>query len=184
MVNLKPLAPLTPVLFSTTYIKGDLHEKHPTFLGIFDRPYQEGAGVILPERIKGIFSDPPEKPGFITFEWNPGTIFKYPVKSTLLRSHFPSVIFNTPVSLWFSLRPPHRNAANQTVYPFPKEIKAETPHSLTLPHPPLHPPHPPPLCFFPLHLFTIPLTAGGEDFPVGGEARGEGGHSPTWVVNL
>ena len=126
MVNLKPLAPLTPVLFSTTYIKGDLHEKHPTFLGIFDRPYQEGAGVILPERIKGIFSDPPEKPGFITFEWNPGTIFKYPVKSTLLRSHFPSVIFNTPVSLWFSLRPPHRNAANQTVYPFPKEIKAET----------------------------------------------------------
>jgi hypothetical protein len=76
--------------------------------------------VISPPRIEGVFTS--AKQSKITFEWNPNKIFKYPIKATLLLSHFPSVIFDAPISLLFSLHPPPRNAVDRTAYPFPKGI--------------------------------------------------------------
>ena len=113
--------PLTPLFFTTLRTPGDDFGKVPTFLGTFSHYYCHSNGIFLPPRIEGVFSDPQN--GRITFEWNPCKFFNRPVKVTLLRSHFPNILFLTPVSLSFSLRPTRRDFIDQTVYPFPVGIE-------------------------------------------------------------
>jgi len=68
-------------------------------LAVFSKFFFDSQTVTLPPRIDGHFSDAGN--GKITFEWNPGKVFNFPVKATLLRSFFPGPVVNAPVSLFF-----------------------------------------------------------------------------------
>ena len=120
--SLKPLKPLTPIIFSTADVPDqDLgRDHHQTFRGFFKKIRLEGSLEPSPPRALGKFV----KNGVdkITFEWNPASLLNSPLKVSLLARDFPNAKLDSDIFAKFSIGPPLLRNSDGIAFPFLKQV--------------------------------------------------------------